>query len=470
MVGVELWVKVASNGSDFTSTPNRASFRSFRGWPSSAPCFNQTDMPSPLEDLDELVLRCLDEQAKTQIREAVACYRAGAFRASIVATWIAVCFDLIQKFRDLALMGDKEAIHQVSTLDTIIKESNLVKALGFEREILELAQTKFELISHQEFLDLKRLQEDRNRCAHPSMMNDTDRYQPAAELARFHLHCAVRYLLQHPPVQGKVALDSILQQIDSSYFPTDDADVLSLFKSKLLQRPRDSLVRNLLIVMMKRALSDDSIVERGLKRKFIQVINAVKTLHSMLTDSVFTEKLDLLISALGDSNLFAGLRFIVHANDAWIYLTQPTQEKFKRYVEHLPSDDFSAITEVLQLHQFKSVAQTRITKATFYELRILKDNVLPTEVVSQWNRIYLKSGSFDEANTLASHIATRLESWTEEAVIELLTKIPSNDQLTSSNRLPRFLTELRACGKVPAERFDQILVGQKLQDKILPEV
>jgi hypothetical protein len=427
-------------------------------------------MPSPLEDLDELVLRCLDEQAKTQIREAVACYRAGAFRASIVATWIAVCFDLIRKFRDLALMGDKEAIHQVSTLDTIIKESNLVKALGFEREILKLAQTKFELISHQEFVDLKRLQEDRNRCAHPSMMNDTDRYQPAAELARFHLHCAVRYLLQHPPVQGKVALDSILQQIDSSYFPTDDADIVSLVKSKLLQRPRDSLVRNLLIVMVKGVLSNDIIVERSLKRKYIQVTNAVKMLHPTLSDSVFTENLDRLISALDDSSLLAGLRFIVRVDDAWSYLSQPTQEKYKRYVEDLPSDNFSAIIAILQFDQFKIAAQTRISKATFDELRVLKDNVLPTEVVSQWNRVYLKSGTFDEANARASHIATRLESWTEEAVIELLTKISSNDQLTLSNRLPRFLTELRSCGKIPAESFDKILVEQKLQDKILPEV
>ena len=42
-------------------------------------------MPSPLEDLDELTLRCRDEKARLYIREAVASYRVGAFRASIVA-------------------------------------------------------------------------------------------------------------------------------------------------------------------------------------------------------------------------------------------------------------------------------------------------------------------------------------------------------------------------------------------------
>lgn len=52
-------------------------------------------------DLDELVLRCRDEQARQYIAEAVACYRAGAFRACIVMTWTAVVFEYIHKLREL---------------------------------------------------------------------------------------------------------------------------------------------------------------------------------------------------------------------------------------------------------------------------------------------------------------------------------------------------------------------------------
>lgn len=176
-------------------------------------------MASPLEDLDELTLRCRDVRAREYIKEAVASYRAGAFRASIVGTWIAVCFDLMEKFRELALAGDKEAEKQVQELDALRRSGDSTRAVKFERNILELAKEKFELISPLEYIDLRRLQEDRNRCAHPSLTADEKAYSPSAELSRLHLHSAVIHLLQHPPVQGKYALDLLQNEVSSEYSP-----------------------------------------------------------------------------------------------------------------------------------------------------------------------------------------------------------------------------------------------------------
>ncbi len=62
-----------------------------------------------LGDLDELILTCRNEEGRGYIAEAVACYKAGAYRACIVSTWIAVVFDLLSKIRELALSGDAEA-------------------------------------------------------------------------------------------------------------------------------------------------------------------------------------------------------------------------------------------------------------------------------------------------------------------------------------------------------------------------
>ena len=56
-----------------------------------------------LADLDELVLRCRDDRAKAYMSEALAYYKAGANRAAIIATRIAVTFDIIDKRRELAL-------------------------------------------------------------------------------------------------------------------------------------------------------------------------------------------------------------------------------------------------------------------------------------------------------------------------------------------------------------------------------
>ncbi len=63
-------------------------------------------MNQHLVDIDELVLRCKSKEARYYIAEAVACYKAGAFRACIVMTWIAVVYDFLHKLRQLELVPD----------------------------------------------------------------------------------------------------------------------------------------------------------------------------------------------------------------------------------------------------------------------------------------------------------------------------------------------------------------------------
>ena len=79
-------------------------------------------MASALSDLDELVLKCRDQKAKSYIREAVACYKAGAFRSAIVSTWIAVSFDILDKLKELSLAGDKEAERQIESFDKYLQK------------------------------------------------------------------------------------------------------------------------------------------------------------------------------------------------------------------------------------------------------------------------------------------------------------------------------------------------------------
>ena len=88
-------------------------------------------MPTRLADLDELVLLCRNQDSRELIREAVLCYKAGAFRSAIVNTWIAVAFDLVEKLRELALGGDKQAEQEVDHFEMIQASRNLPEALKF---------------------------------------------------------------------------------------------------------------------------------------------------------------------------------------------------------------------------------------------------------------------------------------------------------------------------------------------------
>ena len=102
-----------------------------------------------LADLDELVLLCRSPEAKKYISEAVACYRAGAFRACIITTWIAVVFDFVDKLRELELSGDKKATAKITEFEQKRQLADIRGALEFERRILDIARDDFELLSQR---------------------------------------------------------------------------------------------------------------------------------------------------------------------------------------------------------------------------------------------------------------------------------------------------------------------------------
>ena len=120
-------------------------------------------------DLDELILSCRDKLAKKFIQEAVACYRAGAYRSCIVATWNAIVFDFLHKLRELERSGNGDATNILQNFEIIRSESKFKELWQFESDLPKVARTKFEFISSVEESDIQRLFEDRSRCAHPSM-------------------------------------------------------------------------------------------------------------------------------------------------------------------------------------------------------------------------------------------------------------------------------------------------------------
>ncbi|WP_202802036.1 hypothetical protein, partial [Bradyrhizobium liaoningense] len=202
-----------------------------------------------LGDLDELVLSCRNEEGREYIAEAVACYKAEAYRACIVSTWIAVVYDLLAKVRELALSGDQAAQVIVDDLGkwqpgiSRGDQSAIKSSLELERTIANVANDQFGFFEGMQLVDLERLHSDRNRCAHPTYQGTEQPYAPSAELARTHLVHAVRHVLSQAPVQGKAAAEQVIRLVESSFFPIDVEKAKVQLKSAGLDRARDSLVR-----------------------------------------------------------------------------------------------------------------------------------------------------------------------------------------------------------------------------------
>lgn len=422
-------------------------------------------MASPLEDLDELTLRCRDEKARQYIAEAVASYRAGAFRSAIVAAWIAVCFYVIEKFRELALAGDKEAERQVQDVEVTRRTGDLTRALKFEREILELAKDKFELISPLEFIDLERLQADRNRCAHPSLAAEDQAYAPSAELARLHIHSAVTHLLQHPPVQGKFALDRLLQEIDSEYFPSTVKEAKLAFSSGPLRRPRESLVRNLVLVLTKTLLNDKPEWKR--RHRLAAALQATQQLHPEPYSRVLSEKLSAMFRAMSDVALLMAIFFLKSVPDSWQFLEADVRQRLQNYVANLPGDDLDELDFLLEYPPLQVQARHRVTIATKKELSGVLYFDMPKEVADKFISLYLESTSFDEANDWAKQMFIHTGDFTPDHVRRILNGVTKNSQVSGSFQIGALINSLRSRKKLPAEEFEQLLKNNGLEEHTL---
>lgn len=423
-------------------------------------------MASALEDLDELTLRCRDERARLYIAEAVSSYRAGAFRSAIVASWIAVCFDVIEKLRELALAGDKEAEKQVQDLDSTRRTGDLSRALKFERELLDIAKDKFELISPLEYIDLERLQSDRNRCAHPSLTSDDKAYTPSAELARLHIHSAVTHLLQHPPVQGKFALDRLVQEVESEYFPTAAKDARIAFASGPLRRPRESLVRNLVIVFAKAVLRDKPDYKR--RMRLTAALHAIRELHPQPYSAALAERLSPLFRAIPDNDLPAGTAFLQHVTDSWQFLEEDVQQRLQNYVRELPATSLEDVEFLLKYTPLQIQARQRVAAATKKELGAAMFWDMPSEVADRFIGFYLASASFDEANSWAKQMFAHTDDFTADHVRRILIGAGKNGQVNGSFQVGPLINNLRGKKKVTQDEFEKLLRENGLEEFAVP--
>jgi hypothetical protein len=410
-----------------------------------------------LADLDELVLRCKGPAAKQYIAEAVACYKAGAYRACIVATWIAVVYDIIGKLRELELTGDKNAQAKLKQFEQIRSASDLNQSLKFEREILDTAKNEFELITPLEHIDLTRLQEDRNRCAHPSMNSLEETYQPSAELARTHLRNAIVHLLQHPPVQGKAALERLMRDVWSEHFPENVESAVEWLSSGPLARPRESLVRNFVFVLIK-DLFAEPVDPFYTYARHCAALNAVRLMQPECAERVLAKHLSDLLRGLPDSRLLAAVDFLSRIPDTWQYLEADMQGKLKRYIENGGSSDAQqCIDAALDIPELKSSAVKGLVHVWPNDLAMLIKKAPRSEYADRAVELYTSARDYTQASSRVSVLIDPLIPYLESRHLDMILKAIDTKKFFLGavwfSGVPEGL--LRA-GKISEERYNEL--------------
>jgi len=263
--------------------------------------------------------------------------------------------------------------------------------------VLDRAKKQYELISPLEHMDLTRLFEDRNRCAHPLMNSLEDTYQPPAELARYHIRNAVTHLLQHPPVQGKVALDKLIKDIASPYFPETVDGAVRRFSNGPLAKLREVLVRNFVVVLLKGLLLDDLSEDFGCSR--VVSLKAVRQMHHAMVEQSISETLSDVVRRVDNTCLVRVLQYLHAFPETWIYIQDDEHDRLVRYTLALPNADLlQGLVLSLDIEPLRSSAIERLTKVNDLELQSLIRLHLRQEYVEPAIRLYDQSRTEKEAD------------------------------------------------------------------------
>lgn len=290
-------------------------------------------MDSGFIDLDILLTRIRNAQSKVYFLDAVKAYKAGALRAALSSTWVAVVYDLIAKYRELGALGDAAAAAFVQSWDAATAAGDVRRLLQLEAGIVDDATNNTQIVNRIARTHLERLREDRNYCAHPAFSAEAELFEPSPELVRLHLVNAVDLVLSQEALQGKAIFELFDVDVQSTGFPIAHARILDYVEQRYLERVRVQNIRNFGTVLAKSLLKGTPAQWEPENHKIVSSLVAVRerAVHSWPDVS---SAIIRLIDNLEPENRPRAIAFIASFPDFWPLLQQPTRTALQETVDN----------------------------------------------------------------------------------------------------------------------------------------
>ena len=422
-----------------------------------------------IADLDELLIRCRPGASKTYAEEAVAAYRAGAYRACIVTIWIAVVFDIIEKMREIAIFGNVEAKNKIDDFhkwqNEVAKgnQALLPKVLKFERDILEYVTEKFEILDGQQLIELKRIQDDRNRCAHPTLQHEGTPYQPIGEVARAHLCNAMLHLLQHPPVQGRSALAELRKTISSSYFPQETAPAKQALIEGILARPSIALIRGAVDEILFGIFQNGDTYYHN--RRSIAALAAIIEIQRSEAEPRVTQQFRKIFSSISDEEIPYSMALILQIPECKRSLVSAHYQKIRDFIRKGPINTLRSLAPRLQDDEdLRGTLKDRINTMDAVTLgEFVKKGVLGI-AVDRIVELYCSVRNWTDANLVAESLVMPVIPLLNESHIRRIISAPKNElaDLPRSNSFVRFIQNLVKQEVIKKEDLVQLLTQNDL--------
>ena len=308
-------------------------------------------MDSNFVDLDILLTRIKNPRSKTYFLEAIRSYKAGALRAALSSTWVAVVYDLIAKYRELSAMGDTATTAFLQKWDAATAQRRDVKKLlELERSIITDATANTQLLDRLSETQLERLREDRHLCAHPAFSTEADLFEPTPELVRLHLVNAIQLVLSQEPLQGKAIFEQFNIDVQTPGFPSTLSMIPDYVEQRYLTRIRPRSIHNFGIVLAKALLKDIPPEWEPHRKKIVASLVTVRERAPELWQEVFAS-IVRLIDSLEPAHRLRAIAFVGEFPDFWSALEPPTRTALITTAANI---------QPAQLHDFRVLSAVRL--------------------------------------------------------------------------------------------------------------
>jgi hypothetical protein len=417
-------------------------------------------------NIDELVNRCRNEQAKQHIAEAIACYKVNAFRSCIIATWLAIVFDYIDKLRELADLGNTKANIELTKLEDIQRKNNLPASLNFEKELLEIAKKEFQLISPLEQNELNNLHKTRHLCAHPSMNLDEKIYQPTQALTLHYIEIAVESFLRQPAISGNEILERILREVNSINFPDTQDSVIEHFKLSPLSKARESLIRSFVICLLKTLLRDE--LDSNNEKRHTLAFNAVWRMYPTITEKALKERLNELMLSLKDEKFEIAIKRLREIDDYGKFIQNDVRALRRNCFKRMfLKDPTLALLIGLKDERQRRIIVKNLKKMGIQQLINLVKTEPYADFVPHAVELYLQSTSWESANKLGTELIIPLAKYLTAEYIETIIKgMSENEKLKSSFKAKNVLICIESTNIISEEEFNNLIKKYSLEEKL----
>lgn len=322
-----------------------------------------------MRDLEELRSHIYAHDSKPYFDEGVRAYQAGAYRAAIVETWVAVSLDLISKIRHLAERGEKAAKSYINELDKAIEDDNKGHLQKAENELLDKAKA-LELITAREHTELKRLYLDRNVCAHPAFTAPNDVFQPTAEQVRYHLSSAVDNALSLPPTPGRLLIAQLINELTRKAWPKP-SQLGRYFQEHYLNAKTDRMKRNISELLIKTAIETPTLkagaeiepeeVTQRCRNIINLLLHSEEALLQASIKSVLRKRLEG--NNFTDETLLRTVGALGQFSSTWETLDSPTITRISTLISTSPIEDLQKFATLscypIHLEEIEKLANSR---------------------------------------------------------------------------------------------------------------